>query len=108
VGVFGNQNPAQRCRLCKAPMRPDVTWFGEAPRFDAEVDAALRACRLFLSVGVSSESRRAAAYAQLAKDSGARTVEINPKPTGGPFDEVIAEPAAEALARIIGSWLDET
>ncbi len=107
VGVFGVQNPAQRCRLCGGTLRPDVVWFGEGPRREDEVRRAASNAKIFVAVGVSSESKRGLELAGLANANGATTIEINPKPVPGPYDHVIAEPAAGALASIVGEWLGE-
>jgi len=107
VGVFGPQNPAQVCKICGAPMRPDVVWFGEMPYDMDKIEAAVASCDLFLSVGTSGTVYPAAGLSALARANGARTVEINPVPSGGPFDEQICDTAEEAVPRVVGAWLNE-
>lgn len=107
VGVFGPQNANATCKLCGAPMRPDVVWFGEIPYDLERIHGAVTACDLFISVGTSGVVYPAAGLVALARATGAHTVEINPVPSGGPFDEVHAEPAEEAIPRVIGTWLGE-
>lgn len=107
VGVFGAQNPTASCKICGKFMRPDVVWFGEIPYQMDAIDAAVRACDLFISVGTSGVVYPAAGLAALAKATGATTIEINPVPSGGPFDQVYDEPAEDALPRVIGAWLQE-
>ena len=72
-----------RCALCGGPLRPDVVWFGETLPA-RELEQAMEAARLadvFLCVGTSSLVYPAAALPQLALDSGATVVEINPEAT---------------------------
>jgi len=60
-------------------MRPCVVWFGEALPEEALAltDAALERCDLFLSVGTSSTVQPAASLVEVARQRGAKTVEIN-------------------------------
>lgn len=72
-----------RCPRCGGPVRPGVVWFGEMLPADA-IEGAQRAaaqCDLFFSIGTSSVVYPAAQLAQIASDSGAVIVEINPDPT---------------------------
>ena len=72
-----------RCPRCGGPFRPDVVWFGEAlpaGTFEAAKQAA-RECDLFSSVGTSTVVYPAAALPDIALESGATVVEINPNPT---------------------------
>lgn len=107
IGVFGPQNPGACCKLCGAPLRPDVVWFGEVPYDMDRIEQAVTACDLFISVGTSGVVYPAAGLVSLARAHGAHTVEINPFPSGGAFDEVHAEPAELAVPRVIGAWLQE-
>jgi NAD-dependent deacetylase len=67
------------CPRCGGLLRPDVVWFGEAlPHDNLELAMdSTRRCDIFLSIGTSSLVRPAASLAILAKDNGARLVEIN-------------------------------
>ncbi len=97
--------PIGRCALCDGDLRPAIVWFGEIPHHLAMIDAAVRGCDLFLSVGTSGVVYPAAGYVQLARQIGARCVEINPKPSGGPFHQTIVEGAETALPRVVDAWL---
>ncbi|MCB9676610.1 MAG: NAD-dependent deacylase [Alphaproteobacteria bacterium] len=107
VGVFGPQNPGQACKICGAAMRPDVVWFGEMPYDMDKIEQAVVTCDLFLSVGTSGIVYPAAGLSALAKANGARTIEINPEPSGGPFDDVVRDTAEAAVPRFVGRWLKE-
>ncbi len=107
VGVFGPQNPDQVCKICGARMRPDVVWFGEIPYDMDKIERAVTTCDLFLSVGTSGIVYPAAGLSMLARANGAKTIEINPVPSGGAFDEVVADTAEAAVPRVVGKWLKE-
>ncbi len=94
-----------RCH-CSAVMRPAVVWFGESLSpsiFQAAAAAAARA-DLFMVVGTSSVIEPAASLARLALASGARVVEVNPEetPLSTLAHDVLREPAAAALSRLVG------
>lgn len=92
-----------RC-ACTAWMRPGVVWFGESlPEADWQRAAeAARACDLFLVIGTSALVQPAASLPLLAKENGARLVEINPFPTALSelADLVLRGKAAEVLERV--------
>jgi len=107
VGVYGAQDREARCVECGAWLRPDVVWFGEIPRHMERIAEALSTCELFVSVGTSGVVYPAAGFAALAHQYGATTVEVNPRPSGGAFDEVVAEGSEVALPRLVAEWLGE-
>ncbi|MEM9401591.1 MAG: NAD-dependent deacylase [Pseudomonadota bacterium] len=92
------------CKLCGGLLRPGVVWFGESIPDEASqkaVDAA-RHCDLMLCIGTSSTVFPAAALADLAHQSGAVTVEINPDPTGSPLYElVLPYPSGLILPKLV-------
>ncbi len=104
VDIVGDQDPRARC-ACGAPLRPAVVWFGERPLYMDRITAALAACNLFVSVGTSGLVYPAAGFVRLARQVGARCVEINPEPAGGPFHETIAEGGEVALPRLVDALL---
>jgi NAD-dependent deacetylase len=72
-----------RCPNCRAPLRPDVVWFGESLPVKA-IDRAMNAaagCDLFLSIGTSAVVHPAASLAHIALQQGASIAEINVEPT---------------------------
>ena len=68
------------CPSCHGFLRPDVVWFGELLPEQAMVEAikATTACDLFFSIGTSGQVYPAASLVDLARDSGATVVVINP------------------------------
>lgn len=82
IDVRGTTRPP-RCPSCRAPVRPDVVWFGEAvpPAALAGASLAAQDCDVFLSVGTSALVHPAAGLADMARANGAVIVEINPQDT---------------------------
>lgn len=107
TGVFGPQSRTATCALCGELMRPDVVWFGEMPYAMARIEAEVRACDIFLSVGTSGVVYPAAGLVRVARAAGAQCIEVNPEPSDGPFHDVIAEGAEFAVPRLVGRWLQE-
>ncbi|CTQ31532.1 NAD-dependent deacylase [Jannaschia rubra] len=97
-------SPEAPCPDCgAAATRPDVVWFGEMPYRMEEIETALAAADLFVSVGTSGTVYPAAGFAALARAAGARTLELNLDPSGGDFDEVRTGPATQ----LVPGWVDE-
>jgi NAD-dependent deacetylase len=105
VAVGGAQDEEAECEVCGHPLRPDIVWFGEVPHHLARIDAAARACSVFLSVGTSGVVYPAAGYVGLAADHDALCIEVNTEPAGGPFDIVFAEASEVLLPRLVDHWL---
>jgi len=94
------------CPQCgAAALRPDVVWFGEMPYRMDEIQAALRRCDLFVSIGTSGAVYPAAGFVRDARDLGARTLELNLEPSQGSawFHESRLGPATE----VVPAWVDE-
>jgi len=72
-----------RCPRCGDYLRPDVVWFNESlpeGAFEA-AEAAARECDVFFSIGTSSVVYPAALLAEMALNSRAAVIEINPDET---------------------------
>lgn len=71
------------CQYCGGYIRPDIVWFGESLPSQAwqTAEDAAASCKVFISIGTSSLVYPAAGLAQLAKQNGAKIIEINPNPT---------------------------
>lgn len=67
------------CPHCgeSAALRPDIVWFGEMPHHMDSIEAHLHGCDLFIAVGTSGAVYPAAGFVQLARATGATTVEVN-------------------------------
>lgn len=80
------ETPCPHCRHT-GTLRPDIVWFGEMPYHMPRIEKALRQADIFVAIGTSGQVYPAAGFVQLAKQAGAKTVEINLEPTGAAFDE---------------------
>lgn len=80
IGGEGAREAPPACVACGGPCRPGVVWFGEPLPADAWERAceALAACELLVVVGTSGLVQPAASLPRLAREAGARVVEINP------------------------------
>jgi NAD-dependent deacetylase len=76
-------DPVPRCAVCGSMLRPDVVWFGEVLPEEAlsEAMGAAADCDVFLSIGTSSVVEPAALLPGIAKNSGAKVIEVNPAET---------------------------
>ena len=100
-------NPGTPCSHChhKGTLRPDIVWFGEIPKYMEIIEQKLTQCDLFISIGTSGQVYPAAGFVQLAKQSGANTVELNLEPcqTSLLFDEHYMGKASETLPAFLST-----
>jgi NAD-dependent deacetylase len=110
VSLEGDLSVATPCPACgrAGGMRPHVVWFGEMPLHMEEIEAALDACRLFVSVGTSGNVYPAAGFVAQARGR-ARTVELNLEPSEGAslFDEAHHGPATQLVPTFVQRLLQE-
>ena len=94
------------CPQCGSPLRPDVVLFGEtlSETVLRQAQTALDTCDLFLAAGTSGLVWPAAAFVQIAAQSGAHTVLVNLEAgdVAEEFDEVVLGRAEEVLPGILG------
>jgi len=102
----GSLPPGSLCPACGAPaLRPDIVFFGEMPYEMDRIDAALRECDLFVSIGTSGAVYPAAGFVQTARYVGADTLELNLDPSAGSvyFHESRMGPAGE----LVPAWVEQ-
>jgi len=58
-------------------LRPHIVWFGEMPLYMDTIYSALAECGIFAAIGTSGNVYPAAGFVQVAKQSGAQTIELN-------------------------------
>jgi len=89
--------------------RPDVVWFGEAPYHMKEIQKELANCFLFLSIGTSGSVYPAAGFVNMARKTGAHTVELNLEPSVGAvqFHEVHEGKATDIVPRYVDRLMHE-
>lgn len=75
----GDMGCADACPICggRGALRPHIVWFEEMPLYMDEIEKALAACRVFVSIGTSGNVYPAAGFARMARANGARVVELN-------------------------------
>jgi len=87
-------------------LRPGVVWFGEMLPPDAieAADEAARDCDVFMSVGTSAQVYPAAGFLVVARDAGARTIEVNPDATAATdiVDLALPGKSGRVLPRLVG------
>lgn len=93
------------CEQCGGLARPDVVWFGEnlpAPAIHAAIEAA-QSCQVCLVIGTSGLVHPAASLPHLARQHGARLVEINPEltPLSPQMDDVLSGPSGLILPELL-------
>lgn len=96
------------CADCGQPAaRPDIVWFGEMPYHMDRIEAALSDADLFAAIGTSGNVYPAAGFVDVARMSGAETIEINLAATApGRFDRVIEGPASRTVPDWVASLID--
>lgn len=102
----GRRLEPPRCQHCNGKMRPGVVWFGEALPEDAWQRACeiVSRCALLVVVGTSGLVHPAASLPRLARECGARVVEINPvdSAVSAVAHERIRMPAATGIPVLLG------
>lgn len=94
------------CPACGAPaLRPDIVWFGEIPYRMDDIQRALADADLFVSIGTSGAVYPAAGFVRLAREMGARTLELNLERSQGSawFDESRLGPASA----VVTGWVED-
>ncbi len=96
------------CRECGDLLRPHVVWFGEAldpGDLERAVDAS-RSCQVMLVIGTSAVVQPAASLALVARERGARVVEVNLEAT--PYthllDAALHGKAGTLVPQLVEGW----
>ena len=93
------------CKECDGLLRPHVVWFGEQldPTILDKAVAAIRSCDTMLVIGTSALVQPAASLAIVAKEQGARVVEINLEstPYSHKLDLALRGKAGEILPQVV-------
>lgn len=108
----GDLSQETACPECEATpaLRPDIVWFGEMPYFMHQIEEALAACDLFVSLGTSGNVYPAAGFVQMARHYGnAHTLELNLDPSMGAsyFHECRHGPATQLVPDFVDEILGE-
>lgn len=104
---YGDIKLDDLCDCCGQPnnLRPHIVWFGEMPLYMDKINTALSKCDLFISIGTSGNVYPAAGFVQIAKQFGAKTLEINLEESlcATSFDDHLYGKAGEVLP----IWVDD-
>jgi NAD-dependent deacetylase len=101
----GRLPPGTACGACdNLTMRPDIVFFGEMPYRMDEIDAAVRDCDLFVSIGTSGAVYPAAGFVQTALHVGADTLEMNLEPSLGSV--YFKETRTGAAGVLVPAWVE--
>ena len=99
------------CEKCNGPVKPNAVFFGEAIPPDAlsRADQESSSCDLMLVVGTSAEVQPAASMPHIAKNAGAKVVEINISETpftGYVSDYIIKGRAGDVLEKVLNEIIE--
>jgi len=101
---IGEKYKSYKCEHCGNWLRPDIVWFRDMlDEYNmSQAIFALRKCDLFISIGTSGVVYPAAGFPKIAKEFGAKCIEINPEQTEMSFmyDISIQSTAGKALPRL--------
>jgi len=101
---LGERYKSYKCEHCGSWLRPDIVWFRDMlDEYNmSQAIFALRKCDLFISIGTSAVVYPAAGFPKIAKEFGAKCIEINPEQTEMSFmyDISIQSTAGKALPRL--------
>lgn len=101
----GRLPPGTACGACDSlTLRPDIVFFGEMPYRMDEIDAAIRECDLFVSIGTSGAVYPAAGFVQTARYVGAETLEMNLEPSLG--SAMFVETRSGAAGVLVPEWVE--
>ena len=103
----GAMGEGAACPACeqRGAVRPDIVWFGEMPYQMERIEAALRRCDLFVSIGTSGAVYPAAGFVQTARYCGARTLEMNLEPSQGSI--FFHESRIGKAGELVPAWVQE-
>ncbi len=103
TGPLIDRPPCPACGVA-GHLRPDVVWFGEMPYRMDDIYRALNRADLFVSIGTSGAVYPAAGFVREARQSGARTLELNMEPSEG--SHWFAEARHGPATRLVPTWVD--
>ena len=102
------EDVCQQCQV-QGMFKPNIVFFGENLLCMNEVDALLRGCDLFVSIGTSGVVFPANTFVRTAKYYNADTIEFNLKSTANnyEFDRHVIGKAGETFPKFVDELLEE-
>lgn len=108
--VFEDFDHTNLCQCCAnpQPIRPDIVWFGEMPKYMAQIEQRLYDADLFISIGTSGHVYPAAGFVQLANEFGAHSIELNLEPSQvqSNFAQCYYGPATQIVPNYVSCLLE--
>ena len=105
INDLENYKYVKRMCKCGSWLRPNIVWFEDSldQKIMNRAAAIISDCDLFVSIGTSGLVWPAAGYINLAKNSGALCVDINPEEGNfnGVFDVKIRDIASKGLGKLL-------
>ncbi len=104
--AFDSETSCEKCDQSSG-LRPHIVWFGEMPLYMDEISDALVSCDVFAAIGTSGHVYPAAGFVDMARHSGAKTIEFNIEETGSAsvFHDGVYGPAGETIPQWVESLL---
>ena len=103
-GPMGSDAACPKCERA-GTVRPDIVWFGEMPYEMDRIEAVLRRCDLFVSIGTSGAVYPAAGFVQTARYCGAHCIELNLEPSQGSI--FFHETRIGRAGDLVPAWVEE-
>lgn len=97
---YNKQNKDERCPTCKALLRPNIVFFGEAAPMYEKLYKELEDCEVFVCIGTSGAVINVDMLAQWGKYKILNNLEQSDLINDEFFDEVYYENATTALQKI--------
>jgi NAD-dependent deacetylase len=103
---YGRLEGNRECPSCsQEALRPDIVFFGETPRRLPTIEAAIKACDIFVAIGTSGSVLPAAGFAAEARSHGAKTLLLNLEEPE--FVEQFSDFRIGPASRTVPEWVRE-
>lgn len=106
---INNEKGCRTCEKCAIPLRPDVVWFGEMPKWLDQIEKVLDLTDIYVAIGTSGSVMPASLFATAVSmnERPSERIEVNMKGTGDvAFTHVLQGPATEQVPLLVQELLD--
>lgn len=106
AGIYETAASLPKCKDCGGAVRPHIVWFGEMPLDLDSIYQELERATVLLVVGTSGSVYPAAAFVDIARRRGIRTMYVGPEAplNADSFDDLMLGTATRELPRLLGQW----
>ncbi|HEV2575746.1 MAG TPA: NAD-dependent deacylase [Acidobacteriaceae bacterium] len=100
---YESSDALPECKICSAPVRPHIVWFGEMPLDMNQIYRELDRATVLLVIGTSGSVYPAAGFVHVANQRGIKTMYIGPEEpqNADAFDEILLGTATELVPRLL-------